>query len=56
MTRHGSGGLAAVRSGRFGFREEAEGWDRLDDDALARLFDNRRSLAIRVRRPPVVRG
>ena len=37
---------------RRALREEAEGWDHLSDEDLARQFDEAQPVQIRLRRPP----
>ena len=37
---------------RRDLREEAQGWDELTDEQLARLFDEGKPVRIRLRRPP----
>lgn len=36
---------------RRALRQEAAGWDRLDDDEFARLFEQGRPIRVRLRRP-----
>lgn len=37
---------------RRALRQEAQGWDELTDEELARLFDEGKPIQIRLRRPP----